>query len=134
MKNAINLADKGDYFHPYFWYINKDRVSIDKNKSFDSEYDFENLSKILNSEHAQFFHLTEIYQAAKDSENDMAFILDQEAKILSYGKNYGVPVKDIINDYFKNYVPEERKDILKFANGKLKNDILIAMKKRLGWE
>lgn len=129
IKNDKNLTAYGDYFHPYFWYIQSDKIRIDSKKDFDSEMDFSAYKKTLLSAHSRLFTLHDIYKNAQDTWNDLDFIRDKIWHIGTYGKSLdSIGIRDKKAFFFKNFYPEKSEDILKFANGKLKKDMIKSLK------
>lgn len=102
----------------------------EENKNFDKEFSFAGNAgmKSLQSEHSQFFKLPQIYLNSQDTFNTFAFIQDKRNKMKAeknhYAKSSGKSNLELKNYFFKNYYPETENDILKFANGKLKKDLI----------
>lgn len=131
LKKAENPLDKEEIFHPYFGFLRKD-WSIDEIQTFDEKYSFikEDLRKryfIFNSEHSDFFKLSQIYFNSQDTFNIFNFIQDKRTKIkdekIRFKKN--LKTSEQLKDYFfKNYYPTKEDDILKYSNWKFKKDII----------
>lgn len=129
IKKDKDLALHWDYFHPYFWYIKSDKFSIDSEIDFDSEYNFWDYNRTLVSEHARLFTLYDIYENSQDTHNEILFIQKQESRIWTYGSKLDtIGINDKRWFFFQNYYPENSEDILKYANGKLKRDMINSLK------
>lgn len=135
LKNNNDILDDLDsqwIFHPYFWWIKKDRtggIYIDK-AEFHGHFNF-NEKKYLLSNHSKFFKLNEIYLRSKDTENDILFIRESKEKILASQQiplNKSKNHQELKDYFFKNYAPQSENEILKFSNGKLKKDLIDNLK------
>ena len=119
-------------FHPYFWWLHqcKSWYIHAKNTDFDSNFNFVGNADLhsLHSEHSKFFKLPQIYLNSQDTFNTFKFIQDKRNKMKAeknhYAKNSWKDTVEMKNYFFKNYYPEAEKDILKYANGKLKKDLI----------
>ncbi len=134
LKSTTNFYNKRHYFHPYFWYINENNKA-DKTMLFDDKVNFSNNSSSIDildgafSHNTKLYKLDKIYANAQDTKNDIEFIRDKKWHILSYGiKLDSIWIKDKKWFFFKNFYPEKSDDILRFANGKLKKDMINSLK------
>ena len=131
VKDLFKIKDK--VFHPYFWWIIKDWIQTKLiEKDFDSDINFGNkyLNKNYDSKHFKFFKLDKIYLNSQDTENDIWFIKDKIEKIKTEEINskklkFNFDLDERKDSYFWDfYYPKKEEDILKFANWKLKKDLI----------
>jgi len=131
-KNFIKSSKVWDkIFHPYFWYIK--RQDWRKNQEsklliLNDKYYFN-----LSSFNSEFFKLKEIYLNSQDTKNDIWFIRDKIEKIKtdkinSKKLNLTFDSEERKDLFFKNFYPKNEEDILKFANWKLKKDLIENIK------
>ncbi len=134
LKASTNFYNKREYFHPYFWFVdqyNKTDKSIifDNSVSFSCDWIWAFVIGWAYWENTKIYKLDKIYPTAQDTKNDIKFIRDKQWHILSYWtKLDSIWVTDKRKFFFKNYYPEKSEDILKFANGKLKKDMINSLK------
>ncbi len=134
IKSNKNFIESMDWkiFHPYFWWLSKkaDWTIATENTDFDSNFNFVGNADLhsLHWEHSKFFKLPQIYLNSQDTFNTFRFIQDKRNKMKAeknhYAKNSWKDTVEMKNYFFKNYYPKSEKDILKFANGKLKKDLI----------
>ncbi len=130
-KDDNPLKEEWKIFHPYFWWIkNKwSKIKI-QTKDFDCKINFKN-KNIFKEKHFKYFRLDKIYSNSQDTKNDIWFIRDKIEKIKTDKMNLndlGLSSKFNLDErkdlFFKNFYPKSEQDILKFANWKLKKDLI----------
>ncbi len=123
------LKNWKEIFHPYFGFLNSSET-----KSFDKKYSFcedDKFSRyyIYESNHSKFFELEDLYKSSKSTFEAQDELLKLEDFLISQ-KDFSEKshiefdyIDYLKNDYPTNY-PLNEQDILKFANWKLKKDLI----------
>jgi len=129
------------YYNYYSFYKNRNFIKVE-DKTFDEdvtfywneENDVKNRKQVFTTYHWKVFRLGEIYLNDQETFNIFQFIYDKYTQIkdeYNRFKKNSKSVEDFVDYFLKNYYPEDEQEILKFANWKLKKDLIENMKKIL---
>lgn len=139
------------YFHPYFWWlkfenwvweISSTYIKLDFDDIFDfskTSYSDISFKKHIFDEdmnkHLKYFNLLEIYKYSSDTLYDYKFFLDKRDIInfrLSNSKNsnskYKLEKLRLTREYFRSWYPENKSEILKIPNWKMRKDLIERFK------
>jgi 5-methylcytosine-specific restriction endonuclease McrA len=144
-----------EYFHPYFWWLKINSwiwKKMDIEKDFDDIFDFSNVTNLKNfrsselniwTSHIDYFNLDQIYKFSSDSLLDYKFFLNKRDIInfrltnkskATYSNSdkdsYKLEKSRFISEYFKHWYPENKSELLKVPNWKMKQDLIKKFIKR----
>lgn len=133
----LNISPLDWVFHPHFWWIKKNKNSIEILwDNFDDVsfccWDINGKRFIFDTEHAKYFNLNQMYdKSIRDTSNVFDFIRDKEMKMKDEIKRCPWKFKNWTEAkkyFFDCYYSPDKDEITHHQNWKLKKDLIDNLK------
>lgn len=129
LKSKEDFSRHSEYYHPYFWWITNWVIDPDKNQHTEFVFTRKATDPLIYRDPQKLYKWDLIYPNAQDTHNDLVFLRHNLEKKSVYWKRFAGLDQEIKKYYLKNFAPESPNDILRYANGKMKFDMVKSLYK-----